>query len=231
MLHLIKCCRSRASVRPCARGYAYGMQLQKRSIHKCRCNQVASLDLEFRKRKDSRKSRRGGEISHGINPRQAVAWLSQSATLKPALRSALAASAHLFFCTSQLRFKAAFRLRKSALFSTWKLRPPTVTAGAEIPPRAPVKAWRLVPLELAVATVAVAVLVSMELVAVAAGASVAVTVTVTVAAHLVAVSSATPVVVVAATSVVTSTPGFPAPPMACKPHQYVDRTQEKASTY
>ncbi len=106
-----------------------------------------------------------------------------------------------------------------------------MTAGAEIPPRAPVKVWWLVPLELAVAAVAIVVLVPMTLVAVAAGASVTVTVTVTVAAHSVAVSSATAVVVVAAALVVAATPGFPSPPMACKPHQYVDRTQEKASTY
>ena len=154
--------------------------------------------------------------SHGIIARQAVAWLSQSAALKPALRSALAAFAHWFFCTSQLRFKAAFRLRKSALLLTWKPRPPSVTAGAEICPRAPAKAWRLAPLAPAVAAVAVVVvvivLVSMKLVEVAAGVSV--TVTVTVAAHLVAVAvaSAAAVVLVAAALVVS----FPPPPTACK---------------
>lgn len=68
----------------------------------------------------------------------------QAATVKePLFPPALAAFAQAFCWTEQDRESASALLLISSLPWTWNLEPEVTTAGAEMPPRAPVNVWRL----------------------------------------------------------------------------------------
>lgn len=85
---------------------------------------------------------------------QSTRCVLQAATVKePLFFAALAAFAQSFCWTSQDRVRASAFLLKIELPTTWNWAPEATTGGAEMPPRAPVKGWRLLESVLPVADV------------------------------------------------------------------------------